>query len=373
MKILHFGKYYPPYFGGVEKVNFDLVEKLNKEYDCQVDELCFCHSPGYEESFYPVGYKLYRVPIFGVKFSTPLPRGLVRTLWKVRKDYDIVHVHVPNPVAVIATFLLPSKTKIVVHWHSDIVKQKLLLKFFRPFQTVFLKRASAIIGTSHNYVEGSSELRPFLPKVSVVPIGLDIAEMKYSDDDVRRIRDKYKGKKIILCIGRLTTYKGHKYLIEAAKQLGSDCVILIGGVGELQAELKRQIMEHAVDGKVILLGRIPQNLIYAYYAAADVFCLPSITKAEAFGVVLIEALAMGTPIVTCNIKGSGVTWVNEDGVTGYNVCTENARELAEKITKIITDEKLRTSMSANCRERFNQLFTIDTMVGDVFQLYKRLV
>lgn len=370
MKILHFGKYYPPYFGGVEKVNYDLVEKINKKYDCQVDELCFAHKVDYHETFVPNGYKVIRVPIWGIKFSTPLPKGIIRAFWKLRTDYDVIHVHVPNPIASIVSLLAAKRTKIVVHWHSDIVKQKTLLKFFKPFQTAFLKRASAIIATSQNYVDYSLELKPYMYKVSVIPIGLDRAEMQFSDKDVEKIRAEYFGKKVVLCIGRLTYYKGHQYLIEAAKQMNNNTIVLIGGVGELQNELERMIRFNKVEDKVKLIGRIPQELIYAYYKVADVFCLPSITRAEAFGVVLLEALAMGTPIVTCNIEGSGVSWVNQDGVTGYNVPVKNPKALAEKINTILRDQKLHDQLSVNCVNRYNEKFTIDKMVNSIYLLYK---
>lgn len=373
MKVLHFGKYYPPYFGGVEKVNYDLVEMLNQKPDCEVDELCFAHKVGYSESFTPQGYKLFRVPIWAIKASQPLSKGIVRTFLRIRKDYDIIHVHVPNPIASVVSLLSPKRTKIVVHWHSDIIKQKTLLKFFKPLQTAFLKRADAIIATSQNYVDASQWLKPFASKVAVIPIGLDVAEMKYNQKDVEDIKKRYEGKKIVLCIGRLTLYKGHKVLIEAAKKLDDDIIILLGGVGEMEAELKQFAAECTVEDKVKFIGRIPADLIYAYYKAADVFCLPSITRAEAFGVVLLEALAMGTPIVTCNIEGSGVPWVNQNGETGYNVPVGDYDSLAEKIKLILNNSELREELSQNCIKRFREYFTLDKMVEGTYSLYKSLV
>ena len=373
MKILHFGKHYPPFLGGVEKVNYDLVEMLNQKEDCHVDELCFCHKVGYEEVFRPEGYKLFRVPIRGIKFSTPIPSGLLKTYRKIKDDYDIVHIHVPNPVAVMALLLLPSKAKIAIHWHSDIVKQKQLLRLFKPFQNALLKRASVIFATSKNYAEHSADLSSFINKVVIDPIGLNKDEMIYTEDGVAEIKRRYDGKKIVLCIGRLTSYKGHKYLVDAAKQLDEDTVVLVGGVGELEEDIKSQIKSNKLEEKVQMIGRIPQDKIYAYYKAADVFCLPSITKAEAFGVVLVEALAMGTPIVTCDIEGSGVPWVNENGVTGYNVPVCNSDELASAINKILNDDDLRKKMSENCVKRFERLFTRGDMVKKVYEAYLRIL
>lgn len=373
MKILHIGKYYPPFLGGVEKVNYDLVEKLNLKDDCQIDELCFCHKKDYVEVFSPKGYRLFRVPISGVKFSTPLPKGLLRRYYKIRNDYDIIHLHVPNPIATIAMLLIPTKAKIVVHWHSDIIKQKNLLKMFLPFQNALLKKACAIIATSENYAKYSDGLKPFSDKVVIVPIGLDHNEMVYKEEAVQSIKQKYGNKKIILSIGRLTYYKGHRYLIEAAKYLNDDTIVVIGGVGELESNLKDLIERNGVSDKVKMIGRVPQDLIYAYYKAADVFCLPSITKAEAYGVVLVESLAMGTPIVSCNIEGSGVTWVNQDGETGYNVPVENAEALAEKLNNIICDDNLRKRLSDNCVRKYNELFSLDRMVEKTYSIYKKII
>lgn len=373
MRVLHFGKYYPPFFGGVEKVNYDLVERLNDLDGCHVDELCFAHSVGYQESFVTNRYRVFRVPIWGIKWSTPLPRGILRNFLRVRKNYDIIHVHVPNPIASVVALLVPKETKMVVHWHSDIIKQKKLLKLFKPFQDVFLKRADAIIATSRNYMDASKDLRPYTSKVSVVPIGLDAKEMVYEKRDVEMIRRTYSGKKIVLCIGRMTLYKGHRYLIEAAKDLGDNTVVLLGGTGELKDELEILVRQKGLEEKVKFLGRIPQERIYAYYMAADVFCLPSISRAEAFGVVLIESLAMGTPIVTCNIEGSGVPWVNQDGVTGYNVPMKNPIALAEKINLLLEDECLHAEMSANCIKRYKENFTLDKMVGATFELYRHIL
>ena len=372
MKILHFGKYYPPFMGGIEKVNYDLVEKLNLYEDCQVDELCFAHKVKYNESFFPQGYKLFRVPIWAIKFSTPLPRGILKTFLRIRNDYDIIHVHVPNPIASLVSLLSPRRVKIVVHWHCDIVKQKTLLKLFRPIQNAFLRRADVIIATSQNYVDTSIDLRPFLSKVRVVPISIDAREMSFRQEDVDSIKNKYEGKKIILCIGRLTFYKGHRYLIEAAKQLDDDSIVLLGGVGEMEQELKDYVKQNNLGGKVQFLGRIPQELIYSYYKASDVFCLPSITRVEAFGIVLLEALAMGTPIVACDIPGSGVSWVNQDGVTGFNVPVKDASALAEKITLLLRDRELREQMSAACVERFNRFFSLDKMIESTYQIYRQM-
>lgn len=373
MKVLHVGKYYPPFFGGIEKVNFDLVENLNHKRDCEVDELCFHHSIHNEDLPEPTEYHLFRAPLIAIKFSTPISLGFFKIYRKIRNNYDIIHFHMPNPVASMALLIFPTRAKLVLHWHSDIVKQKILKKVYKPFQTMLLNRADRIIVTSQNYFRGSLDLQPYEKKISVIPIGVGMEHLSFQKGTDKRIRTSYQDKKIILSIGRLTYYKGFRYLIEAAQYLKDDTIILIGGIGELQTELEAIIQKLNVGDRVRLIGRIPENEIGAYFAAADIFCLPSIVRTEAFGVVLAEALAMGVPIVACNIPNSGVNWVNLHNVTGLNVPVRNAPALAEAITTILNSPKLRDQFHKNCIIRYNTYFSVEKMVDMVYALYQKIL
>lgn len=370
MRILHIGKYYPPLFGGIERVNYDLVENLNKVTDCQVDELCFSHTVGNEHYYTPDNYKLFRIPIRAIKFSTPIPIGFFSTYHKIRNNYDIIHLHLPNPIASLAPLLIPTRAKIILHWHSDILKQKKLMLLYKPIQKMLLNKAERIIATSLNYSKASNYLKAYLPKVEVIPIGINDDYLQHSTEEIDRIRQKYKNKKIILSIGRLTYYKGFKYLIEAARYLKDDTIIIIGGSGELKDELEKYIKKLNVSTKVYLIGRIPQEQMGAYYKAASIFCLPSIMKTEAFGVVLLEALSMSLPIVACNIPGSGVNWVNRHEETGLNVPICDARALAKAINEILANPTLCETYAHNSRKRYEALFTRDTMINKTLKLYK---
>ena len=358
MKVLHIGKFYPPFCGGIEKVNYDLVENLNKIENCNVDELCFQHLAGSETDNLTPAYRLFRVPIRTIFHSTPISMRYFSVYRKIRNHYDIIHLHLPNPWAALAPLLFRTRAKIVLHWHSDIVKQKSLMIFYRPFQTMLLRRASRIIVTSRNYFDSSSDLQPYVKKVRVVPIGLDTEHLMFLPGIDQTIKTQYPGKKIVLSIGRLTYYKGFRYLIEAACKLRDDTIVLIGGCGELQDELERLIKQKGVADRVKLIGRIPQEQIGAYFAAADLFCLPSIVRTEAFGVVLAEALAMGVPIVACDILGSGVNWVNKHGDTGLNVPVCDSQALSAAINKILDSPELLTRFKMNCKKRYESFFSL---------------
>ena len=160
MKVLHIGKYYPPFFGGIEQVNFDLVENLNLKEDCQVDELCCHHSVHNEPLPAPSGNRLFRAPLFPIKFSTPISFRFFDIYRRIRNNYDIIHWHLPNPVATMAALIFPTRAKVVLHWNSDIVKQKKWRKIYKPRQTMLLRRADGIIVTRQNYFNGSLDLQP---------------------------------------------------------------------------------------------------------------------------------------------------------------------------------------------------------------------
>lgn len=369
MKILHIGKYYPPYMGGIEKVTFDCVEGLNKE-GYRTDVFCF-NDKNKTEVENKNNYSIFRMSRIIEKFSTPISFSFYFKLRKVIKNYDLVHIHLPNPIAAIFLQLTNYKGKIVLHWHSDIVKQKLLKTLYRPFQTRLLKRADKIIVTTPNYLKGSEDLSDYHAKCEVLPIGINKDELQSDPVFLKQLHEQFKNKKVIFSIGRLTYYKGFDYLIKAAKYIPEDSIILIGGAGELHEELSKLIKEEKVETKVKLLGKIPFNQLSSYYQRADIFCLPSIEKSEAFGVVLIEAMSFGCPIIACNIEGSGVNWVNENKVTGLNVKPKSEKAISDAIDSILKDEEKMIQFSQNAIQRYSSRFQLMDMVATLIKIYKK--
>jgi rhamnosyl/mannosyltransferase len=169
----------------------------------------------------------------------------------------------------------------------------------------------------------------------------------------------------------LVHYKGFKYLVDAARYLDDDDVILIGGTGALREELQLQITENHLENRVLLLGRVSDEDLPSYYGACDLFCLSSVQKTEAFAIVQIESMSCGKPVVSCNIEGSGVPWVNADGVSGLVVETENGKTLAEAIRRIIESPNLYASLSEGAKQRFSQLFVKEKMIGGCYAIYQQ--
>lgn len=368
MRVLHIGKYYPPFFGGIEKVNFDLVETLNQE-GVKTDVFCFNHNKGSEHS--NNGYNIYRTGVLITKFSTPISFSVFKDIRTIYKQYDIIHIHMPNPTAAIAFQFLSFKGKIVLHWHLDIVKQKLIKIGYKPFQTHILKKADAIITTSPDYLENSKDLKPYRHKCHVIPLGINDSYLFENLEFRKKLTLDYQQKKIVFSLGRLIYYKGFEYLIDTAKYLESDTIILIGGVGPLEAKLQKRIKEMNLQGKVKLLGKVPKYELAEYYIRADVFCLPSIERSEAFGIVILEAMACSCPIISTSI-GSGTSWVNQHQETGLVVPPKDPRELAKAIKHITQSPHLKEKFSHNARKRFENNFKLKQMTQKTVNLYHSL-
>lgn len=368
IRILQLGKFYP-IRGGVEKVMYDLTAGL-AQYGISCDMLCAAYKGKgrrielSDKSQVIVCRTLTRIA------GTMISPSLLMKAISICRSYDVIHVHHPDPMACLALFCARFKGKVILHWHSDIVKQKAMLQFYRPLQRWLIRRADLIIGTTPVYLTGSPYLRKAQNKTVYLPIGID--PVVPVPQDVERIRRRYAGKKIVFSLGRLVHYKGFSYLIKAAAHLDDDYVVLIGGEGVLKDCLEAEIKSMGLQEKVVLLGRIPDDELAAYYGACDLFCLSSVQKTEAFGIVQIEAMSCGKPVVATNIKGSGVSWVNEHGVSGVNVAPMDAKALAEAIRAVTCNEETYKKYSQGALERFHTVFTYKTMIDNYLQLLKKV-
>ncbi len=368
MRILHIGKYYPPHFGGIERVNFDLVEGLN-QMDIQTDVLCFNDKP--ENLIEENTYKIYRSSTLIKLKSTPFSISMFFILKKIHRNYDIIHLHLPNPTGAIVLQLVRFKGKIVLHWHSDIIKQVYLKRIYSPLQKALLNKADRIIVTSPPYLEGSTDLKYYKSKCTIIPIGIKNAEA--TDANVlNTLKKSYQNKRVIFSLGRLTYYKGFHYLIDAAKELPDDFLIIIGGSGELYQSLRSKILEQKLENKVILTGNIPTKEIPAYYELCDLFCMPSCERSEAFGIVQLEAMAFAKPIISTDIPYSGVSWINQHQITGLVIPPKNSKALADAIKAVISNPELAERFGKNARERYISHFTSLKMIKKTMELYQSL-
>lgn len=368
MKVLQLGKFYPIQ-GGVEKVMYDLLQGVS-EHGIECDMLCAALKGGHSVVEINEKAKMICCHSLAKLFATMISPDMVVTLKRVCSKYDIIHVHHPDPIACLALRVSGFKGKVVLHWHSDILKQKQLLKFYLPLQEWLIKRADKIVGTTPVYIKESPFLLNVSSKTCCLPIGVD--KMPDMPEKAHDFKERYHGKKIVFSLGRMVGYKGFTYLVEAAKYLDDDYVVLIGGTGPLSDDLKLQCRYHGLMDKVKFLGFVPDEDLPAYYEACDVFCLSSVLKTEAFGIVQIEAMSCGKPVVATKIPQSGVAWVNEDGVSGINVPPRNPKALAEAIMQITKDNETYKRFSSGALNRYNENFTKERMIENCINIYKNL-
>lgn len=371
MRILQLGKFYP-IIGGVEKVMVDLLKGLSL-HGVSCDMLCCNAEVGKPKVIIDIApnAQLICVKAGLKKFSTMISFQMITELRRICHDYDIIHIHQPDPMATLALLLSGYTGKVVVHWHSDILSQKALLLFYLPLQSWLLNRANAIVGTTPIYIKESPFLRNFQSKCTYLPIG--IHPVVWNDTKVEEIRSRYPQKHIIFSLGRLVYYKGFEYLIDAARNLPDNYVVLIGGSGELRKDLQNRIETHGLQDKVILLGRISDESLPNYFRACDIFCLSSILKTEAFAIVQIEAMSCGKPIVATLIPGSGVSWVNAEGVSGVNVPIADSDALAKAFKMILEDEKRREQLAKGAKQRFQTVFLFENMINKCIEIYRSLL
>lgn len=374
MKILQLGKFYP-IRGGVEKVMWDLTRALSaRGVDC--DMLCAYDTPSMRgddvrpengEIVFNEHGRCFCVPALCKRSATMLSPAMVSWLRRHCREYDIIHIHHPDPMAAVALRLSGYKGRVILHWHSDILKQKVLLKFYKPLQDWVIRRADTIVGTTPVYVRESPYLAGVQDKITFVPIGIE--KFVYSEQKVVPLHQIAGNRKIVFALGRLVEYKGFAYLVDAAKYLPDNYIVAIGGMGPLEASLRERIEKNGLDGKVRLLGYLEDEDVRAWMGACDVFALSSVFKTEAFGIVQLEAMSCGKPVVATRIPGSGTAWVNAEGESGLNVPVGDSGALADAIMKITGDAVTYEGFSARALHRYEEMFTTDAMVNKMLKIY----
>jgi glycosyltransferase involved in cell wall biosynthesis len=286
---------------------------------------------------------------------------------------DVIHFHWANPFpAAVLLTMIPKDIKLVIHWHMDIIKQAKIYPLIKPIEKMLLRRADMILVTSPNYRDGSIPLMPFKSKVRIVQSAMDESKFVLNENDNNKIielKRKFGNKPIVFFVGRHIQYKGLPYLLSAEKYVKTDCVFIIAGGGPLTEELKNECH----SDRVKFVGRISDQELKYYHYAASVFAFPSITKNEAFGVALAEAMYCYTPAVTFTIEGSGVNWVNLNGETGIEVPNCDIKAYAHAIDTLLSDPQLSNQYADAAHKRVVENFTIPRMMEKMIQFYNELL
>jgi rhamnosyl/mannosyltransferase len=372
VKAVLVNKLYYPVIGGVESHVRDLAVFLPREVKRKV-LACF-EKRGPRRTEVIEGVEVVKAASLGTYFSSPLPLGFRRELRVLSRWADLFHFHFPFPPGELAFLTSGIKKPLIVTYHSDIVRQKALLKIYQPFLIRFLKRADVIIATSPRYIETSPYLSAFKEKCRVIPLGIDTAEFEL-DTELKELISQVKsevGAPFVLFVGRLIYYKGVEYLIRAFKKVPEPYKLVIIGSGPLKDELLELSRKAELQNRVIFYESQPRRRLIAFYYACEFFVLPSVERSEAFGIVQLEAQACGKPVISTEL-GTGTSFANLDGVTGIVVPPRDVEALESAMITLATNERLRAELGKNAFTRVRQEFDVKVMAAHVAELYREVI
>lgn len=372
LNVLQVNKLYYPFTGGVERVVQQIAEGLSSQTNMKV-LVCNEHRQNITEQIN--GVKVHRSGSFYMLGNMPLSFRFIRDVKKVSKKFDIIHLHMPFPLGDAALLLSGYKGKIVVWWHSDIVRQKKLMLLYRPLMERFLKRADVIITATQGHIDGSAYLAPYKDKCVIIPFGVDPEIEAKADEWLAQKISKDSVKEQNRCIrflfvGRLIYYKGCKVLLEAFCQV-SNAELIIVGDGVLEKELKELANQYLVSDKIKFVGNIGKEELERHFAECDVFVLPSIARSEAFGLVQIEAMSYGKPVINTNLP-SGVPYVSIHKETGLTVEPGDVNGLADAMNWMVQHPNQRKIMGEKARRRVKEEYQMDQMMEKILSLYQKL-
>jgi rhamnosyl/mannosyltransferase len=357
-RVLQVGKFYPPHYGGIETHLQVLCEGLRDHADVRV----LVSSDDRSHSREVVdGIPVERL---GTRFTlagAPINPGMSR---RIRESgADVVHLHLPNPAATMAYLASGHRGRLVVSYHSDVVRQKVLDAAFRPILHRLLDRADAVVAATPNYVESSPTLARYRDRTHVIPYGIPIGGFERREAAVRALRERF-GPRMVLGVGRLVYYKGFEHLVEAMRRVDGHLVIV--GTGPLRPALEERVRSLGLADRVTLVGGVEDTV--PFYHAARVFVLASIARSEAFGIVQIEAMACGRPVVNTRLD-SGVPFVSRDGESGITVPPADPDALADAVNRLLDDAELRERLGSAARARVEREFSQEAMVKRFLALY----
>lgn len=370
MKILHISKFFPPNFGGIENQVKSICDYLYNR-KIKVEVLAF----GKKNCISRRKYNIHEFKPILKLFSQPLSISYIIQGRRLINKNEIIHYHYPNIIGLILCFLFVGNKNLYFHWHSDILNQRYLNLFFSLIEKNLLKRSKKIIFTSLHYAKKFKYYNSFKKKIQIINCGTDDLNFEFKKSveakkNYFRIKKKFKSNKIIYSIGRLVPYKGFKYLILSSKSLKNNQKILIAGIGKDYDYLKQLIDYNNLNKKVFLLGKVTLSEHLSYLKLCDIFCLPSISKNEAFGVALIEAMSFGKPIISTNIKDSGVNFVNKHNITGFRAPIKNSKKIGNLILSLLSNKKKYRQISLNSKKRYQRYFTSNKVNKSFLNMYE---
>jgi len=371
LRVCHLGKYYPPAPGGIE-THVRTLARSQADLGAEVQVFCVNHQPGptLVERDGPIAVTRFRRVASAAKLDA-CPE-MIRALARV--EADILHLQVPNPTMILALLMARPRIPLVVTYQSDLVRQRLSAALFRPLERLAYRRVCAILPTSPTYPPGSRFLRPYGAKIEVLPMGIDLRPYREPSAEARaeadRIRARYAGPLWLGC-GRLIYYKGFLNAIRALTRVPG--TLLLVGDGPERPALEAEARQLGVADRVAFLGSMSYLDIVPYYLAAHAFLFPSNARSEAFGLVQVEAMAAGCPVINTSIPHSGVAWVSLHEETGLTVPIDDPVALADAANRLLSEPGLRDRLAAAGRLRASREFDHRAMAERSLAIYRRVL
>ena len=367
MTVVHAAKFYAPVQGGMETIVRDLCDGTADEWDVRV--VAFNQAP--RTVVDRVGrVEVVRAAAFGQAASVPLSPAYFPRIWGARADCVVLHE--PNPIAGTALFLHMPAPRLVVWHHSDLLRPWWAPHTYGRIQRALYRRAECVVVSSPN-LAAASTLVGCARRVAVIPFGIDSDRYRRLDQARETLAGRLRAGMLgprVLFVGRFVYYKGVEVLVDA--MAGCEGTLVLVGAGPLEAALRARASALGIADRVRFAGHVSDDDLPAYYRACDLFVLPSVARTEAFGVVQVEAMAAGLPVVSTNLP-TGVPWVNQDGVSGLVVEPGDAAALGAAIRRVTGDAALRTRLSDGARRRADGMFTRERMVRSFHDLVEAVV
>ena len=380
LRILHIGKYYEPFKGGIETFLRDLVESHTMQEHCDLSVLAHHHQTNQLTRNELInGVNVTRVKLWRRLVFAPIcPTFLKELNRSIDKNApDVLHIHMPNLSAFACLLSKRARQRPwIIHWHADVLgsapdwRVKILYPLYRIFEKALLKYAKTIICTSPPYLESSQALAGYKHKCVVIPLGLRANAPPHdrtnpnTTDPPTPTTETLK----LLMIGRLTYYKGHELLLQAIRELNNIELTIIGE-GELRPQIEQRIKEWGLSDRVAVLGKVSDEDIETAIEQCDLVALPSLERTEAFGLVILEAARRGKPALAARVPGSGMGWVVVHNQTGWSVTPNSAAELTRQINHLSQHRGLIAACGQSARSRFAQHFTIEGVAKSLLKTY----
>jgi rhamnosyl/mannosyltransferase len=370
MRILHAYKVYLPHvYGGIPSVIAMLAMLPRMDFETRI---LVARERGFGHRYKFEGVSVEAVSSIGTLMSTPLAPSFPFRLIERARSSDLVVHHSPFPLTDLGVLLMPKKSALIVHWHAEVIGRPWLMRILTPFIRHSLKRADRIIVSDQVIVDRSPFLKEFAEKCVIVPYGCDdIYWGALSPEDQQAVaRLQRQHPRLIVAVGRLVSYKGYEVFLRAMQDVDAEAVII--GEGQLGADLVKLAEELEVLHRVTFLGGLEPDEVKQHIHAAKVLAFPSVTDAEAFGIVQLEAMSAGTPVVNTDLA-TAVPNVARDGKEGLTVPPSQPAALAGALSRLLDQPEFAARLGEAGKERVRTEFSQSLFLSRMQEVYKEVL